>query len=563
MKSRTRLLRIDTATASTGQRSGESPADVISTILGSGIHPSHIIPTVDWSGWETATDGEAGLTRVYDSHYNVPPGSCLGQMDRREFLETTTIAGLAGLVGITAYNYADGNRPDANGTAEPPATTEESTTTSEEPVRHADAFETVIDVQEAGADPTGAEPIDELLLELATDDTLLSFRPGTYRLPRIELSSYDHLGIAAAHDERPTFLAPAHSCIDSDPHVQFTDVTDFLFEGIDFDFRRNGAGGAINVIASGDATVRDVTAQGSCRAQITTFRMDIRDPEGTGLVENYRATQTQNTGWLTGAYVGERHSGEVTFRNCELRGFTDNGLYGSAPGTEVGGGGSVHTEGCRFRNNNVSNIRLGTPGSTARGDSIVVESAPDAARTNLRGIRFRRGFDQVVEDCDIRFGPDVTNSFGAIVYHADNGGARLVNSRVRMHSDGVPAIKAFYPQGEQRGAIEVENVTITGGASRGYTCDIHGRNKTTFSDCTIEQTSDRRDGIRLAYCDDCELVDSRIEVSGYPLILRESTLRIQNTTFVTPDGEYHVDEMEAGPGEFRPNTWSNMTPVGE
>lgn len=486
-------------------------------------------------------------------------------MDRRNFLKGTAIAGFAGLTGVAAYEFTTDGQPSEDADQDPTRTTtaEQPEPTPEETVRHADEFGTVIDAQQAGADPSGVEAIGDLLQELAADDTLLSFRPGTYLLPRIELSAYDHLGIAAAHDERPTFVAPAHSCTNSDPHVEFADVTDFLLEGIDFDFRRDGAGGAINVIASGDATVRDITATGSCRAQITAFRMDIRDTDGTGLVENYRATQTQDTGWLTGAYVGERHSGEVTFRNCELRGFTDNGLYGSAPATENGGGGLVHTEGCRFRNNNVSNLRLGTPGSTASGDSIVVESAPDAARTNLRGIRFRRGFDQVVEDCDIRFGPGVTNSFGAIVYHADNAGARVANTRIRMDSDGVPAINAFYPSGDPAGAPAFENLTIDGSANRGYTAQINGRSRTTFRDCTIEQTGTHRDGIRLAYCHDCELVDSRIEVTGYPLILRDSTLRIRNTTFVTPDGEYHVDDMAAGPGDFRPSTWSNMTADGQ
>lgn len=488
-------------------------------------------------------------------------------MDRREILKTTAIAAFAGATGLTAYSYVDDRKPENNApseldsttTAEPTTTTEKSKPTPEERVRHSDEFETVIDAQRAGADPSGTEPIGELLQDLAADDTLLSFQPGTYILPRIELSSYDHLGIAAAQDEHPTFLAPAHSCIDSNPHIEFADVTNLLLEGIDFDFRRDGAGGAISVIAAGDTTVRDVTVQGSCRAQVANFRIDIRDQTGTGLVENLRTAQSQDTGWLTGAYVGKRHSGEVTFRNCELRGYTDNGLYASAPGMENGGGGLVHTDRCRFRDNNISNIRLGTPGSTARGDSIVVESPPDAARTNVRGLRFRRGYGQLVEDCDIRFGSDVTESFGAIVYHPDNGGARVVNSHIRMDSDGVHAIKAFYPTGNPKSAPVLERLSIDGDASRGYVVELKGRDGATFHDCSIEQTGSQRDGIRLAYSDNCELVDSRISVTGYPLILRDSTVRIRNTTFVTPDGEFHVEDMAAGPGDFRPSTWSDMT----
>jgi hypothetical protein len=311
----------------------------------------------------------------------------------------------------------------------------------------------------------------------------------------------------------------------------------------------------VGVIPTGDATVRDVVTRGSCRDQVTMFRIDIRNPDATGLVENVRTRDDQGSSWLTGAYVGARHSGGVTFRGCELSEFTDNGLYGSAPGTPDGGDGTVHTEGGEYRNNNVSNIRLGTPGSTARGDTIVVESAPEAESLNLRGIRFRRGIDQVVEDCDIRFGPDVTDSFGAIVYHADNGGARVSNSQVTMDSDTIPAVRAYYHEGDTESAPTFENLTVDGDASRGYAVMINGRDGTAFRNCTIEQSGSQRDGIRLAYSADCELTDSRIDVTGYPLILRDSTLTVRNTTFVTPDGERHVEEMEAGPGDFRPETW--------
>ena len=168
----------------------------------------------------------------------------------------------------------------------------------------------------------------------------------------------------------------------------------------------------------------------------------------------------------------------------------------------------------------------------------------------------RRGSGQVVENCDIRFGPDVTQSFGAIVYHADNGAARIADSTITMDSDRIPAIQAVYQSGASGGAPTFQNLRIDGEANRGYAVMVNGRDGTTFENCTIEQSGEDRDGIRLAYSDDCTLVDSRIDVTGFPLILRDSTLTIRNTTFVTPDGERHVEEMEAGPGDFRPGTWA-------
>lgn len=478
-------------------------------------------------------------------------------MERREFLTGAAVAGTTGAAGLVGYGRYGTPRDDGEPEAEERAAPAEVTPRDEDrAVRHEDAFGTVVDAVAAGADPEGEEPVDDVFEAYAADDTLLSFAPGTYRLPRLRLGGYDHLGVAAAGESRPTFVAPAGSCVDSDPHVEFQAVTDFLLDGVDFDFRRSGAGGAVNVVAAGDATVRNVTSRGSCREQITVFRVDIRDPDGTGLVENVRAENTEAVGWITGAYVGKRHSGELTFRNCELGEFTDNGLYASAPGLRDGGGGAVHSENGTYRNNNVSNLRFGTDGSTSRGDTIVVESAPEIGSVNLRGIRFRRGVDQVVEGCELTFGAAVTDSFGAIVYNADNGGARVADSRVTVHADRIPAVQAIYLDGESESAPTFENLTVDGEASRGYAAAISGRDGTSFRDCTIEQPGDNRDGIRIAYSDDCELVDSRVDVTGYPLILRDSTLRVRNTTFVTPDGERHVDRMDAGPGDFRPETWT-------
>jgi hypothetical protein len=143
---------------------------------------------------------------------------------------------------------------------------------------------------------------------------------------------------------------------------------------------------------------------------------------------------------------------------------------------------------------------------------------------------------------------------GDIIFNSDSGSSRVADSRITMESNGIPAINAFYHSGDGGGPI-IENLTVDGDASRGYTIHVSGRDGTTFRNCTIEQSGRDRDGIRVAYSDGCELVDSRVDVTGYPLILRDTTMTVRNTTFVTPDGERHVDHMEAEPGDFRPGTW--------
>ena len=160
----------------------------------------------------------------------------------------------------------------------------------------------------------------------------------------------------------------------------------------------------------------------------------------------------------------------------------------------------------------------------------------------------------MVENCEIRFGSSVTNSFGAIVFHADNAGARVANTKVTMHSDDIPAVNAFYHSGASGPTLE--NLTVDGEANRGYAVELNGRDGTTIRNCSVTQKGNNRDGIRIAYSKNCELVGSQVDVTGYPLILRESTVTIRDTTFLTPDGKRYVEHMEAGPGDFRPGSWT-------
>lgn len=472
-------------------------------------------------------------------------------MNRRQLLKASVAGGSVVAGGLIAVDRLQREEPPPPSEPEPTTPTGTPTSTPEEPApRFAEEFGTVVNVVEAGADPDGAEPINSILEEHAGDDTLLSFPEGTYLLEPIQFPGFHHLGLAAAGEARPSIVPPSGMCR-SGPYIRFDGVSGFLVDRMDFDFREPDAGGEIRIVADGDATVRDVWAAGGCDRQVALFRLDVIRESATGLVENFRAENPRNDPSLTCVYVGKSHAGELTFRNCDLAGFSDNGLYASAPGQEEGRNGTVHVDGGLYENNNVSNVRLGSTGSTARGVEISADTPPKADSVNVRGIRLRERGDQLIDDCTIYIGADAGNSFGGIVFHPANRGAIIQNTSITVDREFVPAIRAFH---REEGATEqrFEGVTMAGNAARGFAGLIQGRDETVFKDCTIEQTGEQRGGLRISYSENCRIEGCTIDVTQEPIVLRQSSATVVNTTLRTPAGERHIDHLEAKDGDFSP-----------
>jgi len=67
--------------------------------------------------------------------------------------------------------------------------------TDEESSDFADEFEHTVNIVDAGADPTGHKPIDEVLRSHAADDTLIEFPPGRYRVEAEFISDVSRFGM--------------------------------------------------------------------------------------------------------------------------------------------------------------------------------------------------------------------------------------------------------------------------------------------------------------------------------------------------------------------------------
>ncbi|MGM0398724.1 MAG: right-handed parallel beta-helix repeat-containing protein [Halobacteriota archaeon] len=477
-------------------------------------------------------------------------------MERRELLKWVGAggAGAGAIAFLASLRDTDDEPSNPDRTTVQPTSSPATTTETAPSIPHAEEFGNVVDVVEAGLDLDTAGPINDFIEEYAADDTLLAFPAGTFQLEPISLSGYSHLGLTAISEEVPTFVPAGEECIEGgNSAIEFNDVQDLLVDSIDFEFPGDGSGGIIRVNAAGDVTIRNVSITGSCEAQVAQFRVDVLNPNATGVLENLRLDNRGEDKSLTGLYVGEHHAGTLVLRDCDVRGYSDNGLYASAAGLHDGQNGVVIVEGGMYRNNNISNVRLGTKGSQVKGVTVESVDRQDVHLVNVRGIRLRNQSGQIIEDSLIHIGPNSGSGFGAIVFHPENGGAKIRNSEIVVDKDEFLAINAQEPTGNPKNGPVFENVTISGEANGEFVAKINGRNGTVFRNCTIGGSGENRNGLRFSYSENCRIEDCRIDLSGDPIVLRQSSATVVNTTIVGPDGEERtIDEMEASDEDFTP-----------
>ncbi len=478
-------------------------------------------------------------------------------IDRRQFLKAAGIAGgTAGALGIVWYGTRDDEPtevpPDDDDPPDPPEIPPDDDEPPEEQppeeppevdeVPFIDEFETVIDVTEEGADPEGREPINHLFQEFADDRTLFMFEPGTYRFDPIELQSRTRVGLVTDGDEPATFIPNDEGCRGGHPYFNFNYVDGLVIDSIDLDFGQVDSGGPLFMFLEGESVIRNLSYLGSCSNQQGVVRVEVPDPNGTALIDNFVTHNTDENHTLTAVYVSDGHAGELTFQNCSIDNFSDNGIYASAPGGPNGNDGVVNVIGGTFRNNNISNIRLGSTGARAEDVTVIVDDqTPGWGQLNSRGIRLRNQEQQEIHNCDIRFGPEAADSFGAIVFHQANGGARVTDTSIQIDRDGIPAFKAFPPDDEPETSPVFENVTVSGDASGGPVAEIAGRPGTVFRDCIIEQPDPNRQGFLIEGSQGCHFEDCHIEIGQQPFALNSSTVTLENTRVITQQGERLIE----------------------
>ncbi|MFC3476459.1 right-handed parallel beta-helix repeat-containing protein [Halobacterium litoreum] len=461
-------------------------------------------------------------------------------MHRRTFLRKASSAtavgwagaastvGLAGCSGREPPSIATDDIPTPPADRRPPATPVggNATEQSVESVAQSWGFDDVVDLDEAGADTGGVRPVDDVLADHATDDTLVYLPPGRYRLTESFALADSRLGIVG-HDAT---IVPAEGFSDTLFGLGWPEpMSDVFVSGVAFDFTAPDTGGRPIYAAADDRVVlRDVVVRGEVDVRQDLLRIDVTSETGTGLVERLALPDGALPGTgVTGCEVGDGNRGDVSFVNCHVEGFPDNGLYADPPA------GSVEVHGGYFRNNGVAGVRIETnEDSVVRGAYVLCDEA-EGSGENMRGIRLRAGNSLLVEDCVVEL-LEVTESDGAVTFASELESATVRNCRLRVDADGVNAIRVKSPNRSapgdtQRGPFRCEQVAVTGSASGGAAIQAANRQGCEFHHVCVTQDGDDRDGVRADNVDG-ELVNARIAVTGDPLSFRNSTIRRRNVS---------------------------------
>ncbi|WP_254663145.1 hypothetical protein [Haladaptatus sp. W1] len=249
---------------------------------------------------------------------------------------------------------------------------------------------TVINV--ADADPgvlDGSKPLNEVLSSHAGARTKFVLPEGRHRLD----GSFVHIdceAIAVVGDPHATLVV-------SDPDQQYcldvggdwgvspdASATTVEIRNLTFDMTSDGVGAqAVSARASEDLKIEGVTVEGECasagKKALGAIYAAVTHPEGAGTVsvslrdgcafapESYpdQSPAESQTSHPIGVNVSDDHRGELTFRDCRVEGWVNNGGY------LAGGEGPCLVEGGLWKNNGNANLRLGG-GDEARDVRIEV-----------------------------------------------------------------------------------------------------------------------------------------------------------------------------------------------
>jgi hypothetical protein len=363
----------------------------------------------------------------------------------------------------------------------PGASAQASTMTVDIPQAYRDRFSTVVNVVDAGADPNGNVPIDDVLSDAVGDDTLLVFPEGRYLMnTQLRKTGFDNLGF---YGPNATISHGRIDAIDGNLvtagefsgaarlfrlGVIYSPGRDLLFEGFTFDFTGAQTGvRAIEAYVTDGLEVRDVTIAGQHdTGTLGPALFSVTAANGSGLVERFRAPDggaySEDTiGDInlgpTGMLIDPYSAGTLRVVDCELGRFPDNGLYAS------GAHGTVHVEGGTYKNSSVSSIRIKGYQSSIRDATVIIdEIVPGISQ---RGIRLDEGSDLRVENTHVEVTGPAEN---AILILDDLETATIQNCSITLNDDG--GCSRGIQVTDDAGSVAILDTTI----------DIHGSNFAVF-----------------------------------------------------------------------------------
>ncbi|WP_255171636.1 right-handed parallel beta-helix repeat-containing protein [Natrononativus amylolyticus] len=425
-----------------------------------------------------------------------------------------------------------------------------------------DQYRTVINVVDEGADPNAAgaqhtsrnNSVNPIIENFKTDDTLLYFPEGRYYFDQeFRFVNFENFGLYGPDAD----IVPAdyHNFNRPRNHRLFNlgipaaPGNGLHFEGFDIDWRADGTGlRLIDADVTDDLLVRDIDFVGTHDSGTWgPGRFAIRDPSGSGLVERFRAPHggeynkyTPHAGnhWVgpTGIISNDYNAGTLTYRDCVLGGFPDNGLYAK------GGSGSIRVRGGHYRNSNVAQIRIGGYDSSIKGATLEVDTnRPDDQRQNAvrvqdggivqiedttmnlasangEAVLIQNGEYTEIRDCDIRVDGNIVAD--AISTRRSTEQVIVSDTDIRMNTDGGFAVFLRETSAANPRRAVLTNVTVRGDVgSENHTSAFRlNRDGAEVRSCSVRTNGDsRRRGVEIV-ASDTLVHQSTLMTPDYPVL---------------------------------------------
>lgn len=370
-------------------------------------------------------------------------------------------------------------------------------------------FDAIVDLRKAGADPTGSDPIDDVLRKYTRDDTLVVLPSGTYRVEEIDFYATSNWGLVGVGDDVTVTPTGTHDGVFAGGYRS----DNIWLDGFTLDVTGSDSA-TVSLVGYDGVAVRNVTVVGRHTAPNSpAFLFRPLGPNATHRVENVTAADGGN---CVGLYANHDH-GRVEIRDCRFEEFWNNGVYASSAT------GSVLVDGGTYRNNNVANVRVGSSNTTVRNARIAIDAVPNhwtRSGQNMRGIRIVDGPASgtvTVDNCDIELTGGCGS--GAFVSEASAGDFTVTNTRIRV-DDGYTlgpndSRSSFgvsvYGDGERDCHQRFENVSVTGDAET-FLAARFQRGNTTLKNVCIHQPN--RNGVDFQDGGGNVVEDSTIDVGG-------------------------------------------------
>jgi hypothetical protein len=412
------------------------------------------------------------------------------------------------------------------------------------------SFDNKVDmVADAGCDPTGTEPIDDALDHHAGSNTLLEFPAGQYLVEREHefegIENFGIVGLGASRQDVEFIFPTGYSGI----FLALWRGRNWLIENVTVQQSGDHETGVgvvfvpydnLHVIDFEVAGFSPWRSEGGQRAMY----LDVLDSNGYALVDGYVRTGPAHMPDTSDNYsngcqallTDEAHHGTLELRNCHIENASENAFYCSR------GPGEVHIEGCFFRNNDNSAVRISSDGSYIRDSTIVIDTENDHT-DNTGTYQGPRGLwvedkgngssGAVAENCEFVL-ESAPNTAGLL--HVDRSQGQFEARNCRFYNGEAKDWNHLFIWLDEPDstAPSPADVTLSGcsfvseASGSRPSIDLRGRSGSVVTNCCISGTGD---GILLTNADDYLIEDTNINVEGTAIEYDNATAETRNVSY--------------------------------